>query len=97
MHFSCDLCSKNLREGVDGRYVVKMEIFAAHDPAELTEDDLDADHLEEMSLLLADEDASMEPSPVQSQKRFDLCPTCHKKFLADPLGREALKFSFSPN
>ena len=34
------------------RYVVKMEAFAATDPAQLTDDDLDTDHVEEMAQLL---------------------------------------------
>ncbi len=30
--------------------------------------------------------------------RYDLCPRCHKKFLKDPLGRDALRrLNFSEN
>ncbi len=96
MHFSCDFCGKDLT-GDHGRYVVKMEVFAANDPAELIEDDLDTDHLEEIGQLLAEEGADAEPAPTNKKLRYDLCPICHKKFLADPLGREAMKFDFSEN
>jgi hypothetical protein len=30
--------------------------------------------------------------------RFDLCPACHRKFVNDPLGKEAIRsFDFSQN
>ena len=83
--------------GSESRYVVKMEVFAAHDPAELTEDDFDADHLEEIGQLLSEESPDAEPAPAFKKLRYDLCPPCHKKFLADPLSREATKFEFSEN
>jgi hypothetical protein len=97
LHFSCDLCGKDLLAVADNRYVVKMEVYAAHDPAELIEEDLDADHLEEISQILADENGDCEPAPAYKKLRYDLCSACHKRFLADPLGREAQKFDFSEN
>src|SRR6478672_9251164 len=53
LHFTCDLCGKEMLPGDDRRYVVKMEVYAAHDPAEITEADLDEDHMEEVSQQLA--------------------------------------------
>ena len=53
LHFSCDVCGKDLPEEA-ARYVVKMEAFAATNPAEITDDDLDTDHVEEMAQLLND-------------------------------------------
>lgn len=97
MHFSCDLCGKDLHKKNAARYVVKMEIFAAHDPSELTEDDLDIDHLEEIGQMLSDEDADAEPAPAFKKLRYDLCSSCHARFLTDPLGREVHKFQFSAN
>lgn len=97
MHFSCDLCGKGLIEGSDARYVVNLEVHAAHDPTELTEEDLDSDHLEDLSQMLSDDTADTEPAPTYKKLRFDLCSGCHKKFLADPLGREMQKFDFSQN
>ena len=98
-HFTCDVCGRPIAAGGDGRYVVKLEVFAAHDPAELTDDDLDADHMEEVSQMLAEEaadDADLAPS--FKQFRYDLCPDCHTRFLRDPLNKEAAqKFHFSEN
>ena len=101
LHVTCDLCGKELRTEADHRYVVKIEAFAAHDPAEITEADLDEDHMEAVSQLLRDmEDNLAGPEMVAPYKnfRYDLCPECHKKFVRDPLGREtAQKFDFSEN
>lgn len=98
LHYSCDLCGKDLTEGLDARFVLQMEVFAAHDPAEITESDLDEDHLEEMGQLLRDaNECDLEPAPAFKKMRFDMCPGCHRKFLADPLNREMQKFDFSEN
>jgi hypothetical protein len=101
MHFSCDFCGKDMTPDGTERYVLKMELFAAADPGELTDGDLETDHVEEMArLLCAMEEADAEPAPPPACKkmRFDLCPGCSRKFAANPLGREAAaKFDFSPN
>lgn len=102
LHFSCDICGKDLTPSGAARYVVKMEAFAATDPAELTEADLDTDHVEEMAQLLREiEDGEAdEPElpPACTKQRFDLCPTCYRKFVKDPLGREATaRLNFSQN
>jgi hypothetical protein len=103
LHFSCDICGKDMTPGGETRYVVKMEAFAATDPAELTDTDLDTDHVEEMAQLLTEmEEAGAgdgpDVPPARKAMRFDLCPCCYRKFVADPLGREsAAKFDFSEN
>lgn len=97
LHYSCDLCGKDLTEGRDARYVVNMEVYPAQDPAEITEADLSDDHLEDISQLLREADDEIEPAPAFRKMRYDLCPACHAKFLADPLSRESQKFDFSEN
>lgn len=101
LHFSCDVCGKDLISGVSTRFVVKMEAFAAGDPAELTEEDTDPDHVEEMARLLNEQEETGEDSPTLlpacKKMRFDLCRSCYRKFLDDPLGREAAKLHFSEN
>lgn len=101
LHITCDLCGKEICPGVDHRYVVKMECYAAHDPAEITEADLDEDHMEAVSQLLQDMEDNLEDSeltPSFKKFRFDLCPECQKKFVRDPLSKEnAPKFDFSEN
>ncbi len=100
-HITCDLCGKELRPGEDHRYVVKIEAYAAHDPAELTEEDLDEDHMEALSQTLRElEENDACPELVEPYKnfRYDLCSECHKKFIANPLSKETVqKFDFSEN
>ena len=100
LHVTCDLCGKELQPGDDQRYVVKVELFAAHDPAEITEEDLDEDHMEAVSQLLREmeENGLEEMDDAQQSFRYDLCAGCRNKFARDPLGREvAQKFDFSEN
>jgi hypothetical protein len=102
LHVTCDLCGKHISLEENRRYVVKIEVFAAHDPAEITEADLDEDHMEAISQMLRHDSAHIsdpdESAPAYKNIRYDLCPCCHKKFLRDPLGKEAAqKFDFSEN
>lgn len=102
LHFSCDICGKDLTPDGTPRYVVKLEAFAATDPAQLTDEDMDTDHVEEMAQLLnaieeGEEDAPELP-PTSQKLRFDMCPVCYRKFVKDPLGRDAAtRFDFSKN
>jgi hypothetical protein len=69
---------------------------------EITDADLDEDHMEAVSQLLRDmEDNLADPddlAPPYKNFRYDLCPDCHKKFIRDPMGKEAAqKFDFSEN
>jgi hypothetical protein len=101
-HFTCDLCGKRMRPGDDRRFVVKMEVYAAHDPDEITDDDLEQDHMDALSEMLDESDAVdetiEEPPPSYKKLQFDLCPDCQQRFLRDPLGKEAAqKYHFSQN
>jgi uncharacterized protein YlaI len=99
IHYSCDLCKREISSRKDVRYVVKMEVH----PAVETDDeyDDDRDHLNELHELLEtmDDVSGEELDQLEARElRFDLCPDCHKKFLKDPLGREAAHaFDFSEN
>jgi hypothetical protein len=101
IHFSCDLCGKLLYPEDDQRYVVKIEACAAHDPVQITDADLEDDHLVKVSQLLRDmEDQADEngADPTPRTFRFDLCPECLKRFVSDPLGKEqGHKLFFSKN
>ena len=101
LHFSCDLCGKELLVEEDLRYVAKIEVYAAYDPLEITEEDLEEDHMEEIGELikqLENMDEQELEDQVYKSFRFDLCPDCHKKFLKDPLSREAARsIDFSKN
>jgi len=93
LHVSCDLCGKVLGPEDDRRFVVKIEVFPAQDPSQITEDDLDLDHMEAVGKMLRaledNLDEAAEIAPATQHFRFDLCPSCRKKFAADPLGKEA--------
>ena len=86
---TCDMCGKVLLADEDTRYVVRIEVFAAYDPLELTEDDLSRDRAADIEQLLKRME-QMNPQELQDQvyKRvvFDLCPACQRKYLARPLG-----------
>ena len=101
LRVTCDLCGKDLRPNEDHHYGVKIEAYAAHDPAELTEADLDEDHMEALGQALRElEENETSPDLVEPHKnfRFDLCSDCHKKFVQNPLAKEvAQKFDFSKN
>jgi len=101
VHFTCDQCGKDLTASGDARFVVKISASAGFDPAQITEADLDDDHMEAVAeLLRRDEGLSAEVFEAQLSKefRFDLCPCCHGKFVKDPLGKEAIRsLDFSQN
>jgi len=97
LHFSCDLCGQPLD---DRRYVVRLEVFPAFDPVDLTEEDLEPDHLQEVAEELDEMEltgAELEDCSSKSF-RFDLCARCQARYTKDPLGREALRrLNFSEN
>jgi hypothetical protein len=104
LHITCDLCGTELGPGQD-HYVVKIEVFARHDPAQLTEADLEEDHMEAVSQLLRelDDDEAVEAvQPSRHHLRYDLCPECRQRYLDNPLHKDlskeaAQKFDFSDN
>jgi hypothetical protein len=99
MHFTCDHCGKDLGPQGEPRFVVKIEAHAAEDPREITEADLEDDHLQAVSeLLRASEECGSEVDDACKQFRYDLCHDCHKRFVQDPLGKEGQhKLFFSKN
>lgn len=98
LHFTCDLCGQQLG---GRRYVATLEVYPAFDPEDLDEDDLDADHLQEISELIQEMEATGRPRDDESgpkEFRFDLCPNCQRRYVRDPLGREAIRrLDFSEN
>lgn len=88
IRYTCDLCGKDLHPQDDERFIIKVEAFAARDPGELTDDDLEDDHLEQVSQILQEEEGYADlPAPTQ-YFRFDLCGACHCRFARDPLGKK---------
>ncbi|HWL07626.1 MAG TPA: hypothetical protein VNQ76_04420 [Planctomicrobium sp.] len=86
IHYSCDMCGCSIPER---RYVARIEVAAMFDPDELTEADLDTDHLEQIAETLAAMESTAdfeleETGPKQMQ--FDLCSNCARRYLQNPLG-----------
>ena len=99
LHFTCDLCGQALQ---DDRFVARVEVYPAFDPEEITEEDLDSDHLQEVADILDEVEVTGQQVPIEDcstqQFRFDLCAACHRRYVADPLGRDALRrLNFSKN
>jgi hypothetical protein len=90
---TCDRCGKPLLVGEAVRYEARIQVYAAYDPLELTADDLARDHQAEIRALL-DRMRDMDPQELEDsvfkEFRLDLCMACQRRFLRDPLGRDAL-------
>lgn len=101
IHYTCDRCHRVIDPEQELRYVVRMEVEAAMDPVHEQEVADDRDHLLEIDEILeraeaADDDAIGDD--VYQKRRFDLCPSCYRKFNADPLGCEKrVTLGFSHN
>ena len=90
----CDKCDATLLADSDVRYLVRIEVFAAYDPLEITRQDLERDFETEMRDLIASmesRDGGELEDEVYKRSQFDLCPDCQKAFLNDPLGIEGKK------
>ena len=97
----CDFCGKEVRPEEDNHYVIKIETFPTQDPNEITEADLDEDHLQAVSEIITEMQGDPDNCPLPEATKFfryDLCTCCHEKFLRDPLGRtQSLHLDFSNN
>lgn len=99
IHYSCDLCKRELDLRDDVRYVVRMELSQDLESAADGDAD-DRDYLEEMQDILQQRDEAFEQlsAKLNKQLQFDLCPECARKFAKNPLGRDHGKqFQFSQN
>src|SRR5258708_1526429 len=98
IHYTCDLCKREIDPEQDLRYVVKLEVYAALDPNPTDSDDRD-NLLEIQDILqrVEDEQDDQIGEDIYQTLRFDLCPECRKRFLKNPLGREVKHFDFSQN
>ena len=86
--FHCDRCGKGLLVDEDVRYEVRIEVKAGFDPPELTRQDLETDYRERIRDLLGAMEG-MDPRELEEQvylvRRYDLCATCRKDWIEDPL------------
>ena len=91
IRYRCDKCGKDLPSGTADRFVVRIEVFAAEGPLEITAEDLEKDHRAEIRRTI--EQLSKTPLDEVEDKvyrsfRFDLCGRCHAEYLRDPLRKQ---------
>jgi hypothetical protein len=83
------------------RYVVKLEVYAAMEPAEADEMEDDRDHLLEVQEILERLEANEDDcigDDVYQKRSFDLCSSCYHEYIKNPLAREQqVQLGFSPN
>jgi len=88
IRYRCDVCRLDLAKDGSNHFIVKIEAYAAAGRLEFTQADLERDHRDEMISLMADL-AKQDPDDIEDAVyrsfRFDLCPACHRRFLAGPL------------
>lgn len=93
IHYSCDLCGRSLNPEAERRYEVRLEIRPMHSAPEFGSeldriDDMDPLEILEQIIESEEPESFVEPSSPSILK-YDLCSDCHKKFVADPLGRKS--------
>ncbi len=86
IHYSCDLCGKDLPPG-SARYTVRIEVFAAAEA-----DSVQADLLNKPDEVIQQMLEKMEQMSLKEIEdgnyrifRFDLCQPCQARYLSDPL------------
>lgn len=107
IHYTCDRCKRTINTVDQPRYVVQIEIQSAVDdplddhPLGIDQEvEEDVDYLSELhqSLEGMSELPDEVADPSHHRGRYDLCCDCHRQFLKNPLGRDAMAaIGFSNN
>ena len=86
IHYSCDLCGKDLPPDIP-RYTVRIEVFAAAEPNVADPDLVDKPDQVIQEMLTKMEQMSLKELEDGSYRifRYDLCRLCQAKFLDNPL------------
>jgi hypothetical protein len=89
IRYECDMCGQRLGANDPSRYIVKIEVYAAAGHLDL---DQQAKLAGEPTLdSLCEQLAQADPDEVEDQTyrclRFDVCDSCRRAFLAQPLRR----------
>lgn len=100
IHYSCDRCKRAIRPDEELRYSVSIEIQVTLDSSEFETDD-ERDHLNELHEILErldDADRLEISESTYQRRRFDLCATCHREYVKNPLAVDSLtQLGFSEN
>ncbi len=86
---TCDLCGNELLKEKEVRYEVRIEVKAAYDPLNISQEDLDRDFRAEIARVLQQlEGVSLAEAQNQIYRKFefDLCPACQRAYVRNPLG-----------
>lgn len=87
IRYACDRCGCRLEPNDPGRFIVRMEIFAAAGPVDLDSKQANPDGASVSELV--EQLARANPDDVEDQTyrrfRFDVCDSCRKEILAKPL------------
>ena len=88
-HVTCELCNKTLP--VHDSFVVRIDVYADPSVPPVTKEQLESADFDATLDKLMDEMKDMTADDLQDgvHRRFEyrLCPACHRRFLANPLGK----------
>jgi hypothetical protein len=100
IHYTCDRCKRQINVADQMRYVVQIDIQSAvEEPMPEIEDDIDQlTELHQMLEGLSVDAIDSDGRESSHHGRYDLCPECHRQYLQNPLGKDAvLALGFSNN
>ena len=85
----CDLCARDLP--AHESFVVKMDVFADPSMPETSSDEIEAADFDKTLSAVLEQVQDMTADELQDgvhrHFEFRLCPGCHRRFLANPLGK----------
>jgi hypothetical protein len=85
-HSTCDSCGRKVLAGSEVRYEVRIEVKAAYDSLEITDEDLKKDFKVEIVKVLAQlEGIPTEEAQDQVYRAFyfDLCLPCQRRYIGN--------------
>lgn len=88
-HFSCDHCGKPITAASGPRMILRIESYPAPEEDESLDGVADSDVVEQVARMIQEAEEAGEPVPTPSARKaaFDLCVPCHRKVMANPLGK----------
>jgi hypothetical protein len=100
IHYTCDMCRRELDRNHEETFVVRMEVYPAGSEANAGIDN-DRDHLEDIQEVLErfqefESNGVLPENDAYQKHRLDLCRGCCERLMREALGRRnAPQFDFS--